>query len=223
VGDRNAILKITDVNFKYPQNDEFHLEIPALSLYKGECASICGRNGCGKTTLGKMVVGLLRPASGKVLLDGEDISDWELGKIGKHIGYLFQEPGRQIFAPTVLEDVAFPLILNGMDSGAAQTLARSILARFDMQDLENATTYTLSRGEKQRLAIAGILINNPDLLILDEPTTGLDLHRKLILSDVLQQLLRDGAGVLLISHDVAFVRDLSPTVYLIEEGRLASH
>jgi energy-coupling factor transport system ATP-binding protein len=200
----------------------FILDVPAFCLDAGKCTAICGHNGSGKTTLGKLIAGLLRPTRGSVLFDGEDIAGWPLGKIGARIGYLFQEPSRQIFAPTVIEDIIFPLTLKGMEEEKARALARTLLNRFEMGLLEEATTYTLSRGEKQRLAIVAMLVNDPVFLVLDEPTTGLDIRRKHILGNMIKELTAQGAGVLLISHDKEFVREYADIECRMAEGKVIS-
>jgi len=218
--DDNIQVRLMDLRYTYPGYEGFTLDIPDISFSAGVCTAVCGHNGSGKTTLGKLISGILRPSAGKVLLDGEDISGWPIGKIGGKVGYLFQEPARQIFAPTVLEEITFPLILKGMDRGEAYELARSILTRFEMEKLENATTYTLSRGEKQRLAIAAMLVHDPVFLVLDEPTTGLDVRRKEIFSVMIRQLAEKGIGILLISHDSSFVSKNAGFTYRITEGRI---
>jgi len=222
VDEREAAVSLEGVCYAYPKNEVFSLEVPELRFAAGECAALVGPNGGGKTTLGKLIAGLIKPSRGSVLLGGEDIAGWPLGKIGARIGYLFQEPSRQIFAPTVLEDVTFPLTLKGMGEDQARELARSILARFDMGSLEEAVTYTLSRGEKQRLAIAAMLVNKPGFIVLDEPTNGLDARRKRILGDMLEQLAQEGVGALLISHDAAFVHERAGAVYRMDEGRVTT-
>ncbi|MDR1802354.1 MAG: energy-coupling factor ABC transporter ATP-binding protein [Treponema sp.] len=214
------MVSLVNVRYAYPRDSAFSLEVPALSFSAGECAAICGHNGSGKTTLGKLIAGLLRPLRGNVLLENEDIAGWPLGKIGGRVGYLFQEPSRQIFAPTVLEEITFPLVLKGMEESEAVELAHSMLARFEMGPLENAVTFTLSRGEKQRLAIVAMLVTNPGFLVLDEPTTGLDARRKGILGAMLRQLLGQNVGILLISHDTAFVKEYASRVHRMAEGRV---
>ena len=214
------MVSLMNVRYAYPSDSAFSLEVTDLSFSAGECAAICGDNGSGKTTLGKLVAGLLRPSRGCVLLGNEDIAGWPLGKIGGRVGYLFQEPSRQIFAPTVLDEITFPLVLKGMDEGEAVELARSMLARFEMGPLENAVTFTLSRGEKQRLAIVAMLVTNPGFLVLDEPTTGLDARRKGILGAMLRQLLEQNVGILLISHDEKFVKEYAARVHRMAEGRM---
>ena len=214
------MVSLVNVRYAYPGDSAFSLDVQGLSFSAGECVAMRGNNGSGKTTLGKLIAGLLRPLRGSVLLGNEDIAGWPLGKIGGRVGYLFQEPSRQIFAPTVLEEITFPLVLKGMDEGEAVELARSMLARFEMGQLENAVTFTLSRGEKQRLAIVAMLVTNPGFLVLDEPTTGLDARRKGILGALLRQLLEQNVGILLISHDAAFVKDYASRLLWMAEGRV---
>ena len=173
---------------------------------QGACAALTGPNGSGKTTLGKLLCGLLKPQSGAVLFDGEDTARWSLGRRGQRIGYLFQEPGRQLFAPTALEDLTFTQELLGIPPEQAKARAMELLSRFELDALAQRGVLTLSRGEQQRLAICGLLLNKPQALVLDEPTTGLDARRREILAGVIREVLRDGVSVLLISHDMAFVR-----------------
>jgi len=214
------VVSLVNVRYAYPGDSAFSLDVQGLSFSAGECVAMRGNNGSGKTTLGKLIAGLLRPLRGSVLLGNEDIAGWPLGKIGGRVGYLFQEPSRQIFAPTVLEEITFPLVLKGMDEGEAVELARSMLARFEMGPLEKAVTFTLSRGEKQRLAIVAMLVTNPGFLVLDEPTTGLDARRKGILGAILRQLLEQDMGILLISHDEKFVNEYASRLLWMAEGRV---
>ena len=215
-----AAIRFENVQYAYPGNSVFLLDAPRLSFAFGTCAAIRGHNGSGKTTLGKLVAGLLRPSRGRVFVGETDMTDWPLAKIGSQVGYLFQEPSRQIFAPTVMEEITFPLTLKGMDKQRARELALSMLAQFEMAPLAEATTFTLSRGEKQRLAIAAMLVNHPSFLTLDEPTTGLDTRRKGILGDMIKRLTDQGVGILLISHDAAFVREHAAIVYHMEKGKI---
>ena len=185
-----------------------------------KCTAIMGENGSGKTTLGKLVAGILRPASGCIFYNGQDISGWKLGEIGRQVGYLFQEPSRQIFAPSPLEEIALPLELRGMPKEQARQKAKNLLAQFDLEHIENSTTYTLSRGEKQRLAIAAAMVVSPRYFVLDEPTTGLDKDRRQMLASTLRKLMNEGMGILLISHDMEFVEDIGADIRYMERGLL---
>ena len=220
MADKQTAVCLVDVRYAYPGDSVFSLDVPGLSFASGVCTAVRGHNGSGKTTLGKLVAGLLRPSRGSVLLGGEDIARWPLGKIGGRVGYLFQEPARQIFAPKVLEELTFPLTLKGMDARRAGELARTMLARFEMETLADASTFSLSRGEKQRLAIAALLLSRPDFLVLDEPTTGLDARRRDILGGIIRGLNEQGVGILLFSHDTSFVREHAAFGYRMAEGRI---
>ena len=186
----------------------------------GACTALLGPNGSGKTTVGKLAAGILKPDSGRVLFGGQDIAGWELGRIGKQVGYLFQDPSRQIFAPHPLEEIAFPLELRGVPKQDAGEKARRLLAEFELEDIAGSTTYTLSRGEKQRLAIAAVMACEPQYFILDEPTTGLDKRRRDMLAVALRRLADRGVGILLITHDRSFADALGAEIRYIEGGRL---
>jgi energy-coupling factor transport system ATP-binding protein len=217
-----AAVSLIDLFYAYPVNNGFTLDVPELKLASGVCAALIGDNGSGKTTLGKLIAGILRPVRGRVMLGEDDIAGWPLGKIGCRVGYLFQEPSRQIFAPSVLEELTFPMELKGMPSSSAREAAKSMLSRFELGYLENAVTYTLSRGEKQRLAIIAMLASEPGFIVMDEPTTGLDSRHKSILGGMIRQLTPRGAGILLISHDAEFVAEYATITYWMEKGQVVS-
>lgn len=210
---------LNNITYTYAGTD-FNLDITEFSFLSGECTALCGHNGSGKTTLGKLAAGLLRPDAGTVRIEGEDIGPWPLGKIGASVGYLFQEPSRQLFAPVVREDMIFPLLLRGVGEDEASAKADALLERFELSHLSRQSAYTLSHGEKQRLAICAMLVAEPGYLVLDEPTTGLDSRRRGILKDMLRSLLDYGLGILLISHDNAFIRAVASRSCRMENGRL---
>jgi energy-coupling factor transport system ATP-binding protein len=221
LGGGTVIINFENVCFTYPnKSNERTFELIIENFSPGLCTAVLGENGSGKTTLGKLVVGILRPNSGRVLYNREDIANWKLGKIGQQIGYLFQEPSRQIFAPNPIEEIAFPLELRGMSKPEAEKKARELLAEFGLENIANSTTYTLSRGEKQRLAIASIMACEPRFFVLDEPNTGLDMRQRNILSELLKKLMSRSIGVLIISHDLKFVEELGADIRFMKGGRL---
>jgi len=227
MGLKSFPIQLKNISFTYPGKGDkpdkpdrrtFSLTVDDFS--PGHCTAILGENGSGKTTLGKLAAGILRPDSGRVLYDGEDIAHWPLGRIGRQVGYLFQEPSRQIFAPHPLEEIAFPLELRGMPKQQAEHKARELLREFELENITGNTTYTLSRGEKQRLALAAVMACEPRFLVLDEPTTGLDKRRRGILLSALKRLLSCGIGLMVISHDPKFVEQLGAEIRFIKGGRL---
>jgi len=214
-------LRLEHIRFAYPDRSGHKgFSLTAESFSPGPCTALLGDNGRGKTTLGKLAAGILRPNSERVLYDGLDIADRRLGDIGKQVGYLFQDPSRQIFAPHPLEEISFPLVLRGVPKPEAEERARELLVEFELEGIENSVTYILSRGEKQRLAIAAVMACNPRFLILDEPTTGLDERRRDLLISALRRLRERGVGILAISHDRAFAESLGADIRTIRRGRL---
>ena len=217
-------LRIENLRFRYAdrfRRSSFELAVDSFSP-PSNCTAVIGENGCGKTTLGKLIAGILRPTSGSIYFNGADIAALALGEIGQLVGYLFQEPSRQIFAPNPLEEIAFPMELRGTPKDEAKKTAREYLAKFELSHIEDSTTYTLSRGEKQRLAIAAAMVMRPKYFVLDEPTTGLDKKRREMLGDILKKLLADGVGVLLFSHDTDFVKLMGADVYHVKGGRMVA-
>jgi energy-coupling factor transport system ATP-binding protein len=211
-------IEVHELSFSYAPHG-FRLQDVCFAVNPGEAVAITGHNGSGKTTLGKLLCGLLTPQSGAVLFDGVDTKTWSLGQRGRRIGYLFQEPRRQLFAPTVREDLTFTQELLGVSAPQARRHATALLQRFELAHLENRGTQTLSRGEQQRLALCGLLLaeGKGGALVLDEPTTGLDGRRKEILAAAMGECLADGTSIVLISHDSAFVRKNTTRELRMEE------
>lgn len=212
-------IKINNVSFSYPKS-KLILKNIAINFYSNEFMAITGPNGSGKTTFGKLMVGILKPVKGSIYIKGEDISKLTPGNIGKKVGYLFQQPERQLFTPTVKEEIAFALNFMGKDESEIEKKVRNIIELFSLQGLEDYSPYKLSRGERQRLALAAILINEPDFLVLDEPTTGLDLVRRNKLSTILKKLQDKGLGLAVISHDDKFIQDNADRIIEIAGGEV---
>lgn len=211
------LLDFRGVSFEYPK---FSVRDVSFAVSGGECAALTGANGSGKTTVGKLAVGIIKPTAGCIFVGGENISGMSLGWIGARVGYLFQDPSRQLFAPTVLEDLMFPSVINGGDADAARETAMALLKRMGLEQLSGRSVFRLSGGEKQRLALAGLLIRRPRLLVLDEPTTGLDPDNRDFLENILRGYIGDGSSVLLITHDINFAERLNCKRLFITNGAL---
>jgi len=206
-------LKLENIVYSHKKNG-FTLSIQKFS--PAPCSAIIGENGSGKTTLGKIAAGIIRPTHGSVFYNEEDIKSFSLGRVGQQVGYIFQEP--IVFAPNPLEEIAFPLILKGTSKKEADEIAIKLLEEFKLSHVKKSVTYTLSRGEKQRLSIAATLAARPKYLILDEPTTGLDKHFKIVLADILKNVLQKNIGLMIISHDENFVKELDAEIYVMKDG-----
>ncbi|HKL74952.1 MAG TPA: ABC transporter ATP-binding protein [Halanaerobiales bacterium] len=212
-----AFLKANNISFSYKKGELLLKDITA-SFYKGEFVAIIGPNGSGKTTFGKILSGILSVDTGKIYVDSVNIENISLGKIGKKIGYLFQEPERQLFAPTVREEIAFAHSFMGKTKEFIDNKVSEMIEIFSLQGLENASPYKISRGERQRVALAAILTNEPSYLILDEPTTGLDSKRKGKLAEFLYELKKQDLGLAVISHDKDFIVENADRVLKISGG-----
>lgn len=192
-------IALFDVLYCYERSG-FVLSCPRLELRLGELTLITGPNGSGKTTLSKLMCGILRPKQGRISIFGRRADELSLGEIGSKMGYLFQNPSRQLFAPTVWQEMLFVQEILGQDPQPARARAEQLLARFRLADLKERRVYTLSRGEQQRLAICTMLMGGAEFFILDEPTAGLDRSHRTELYKLMDELLLEGKGLAVISH-----------------------
>ncbi len=209
-------LKVENLTFQYPRGrviyDNFSYTFEAGQFY-----GIVGSNGVGKSTLGKLLVKLLEPNEGTIRIGDYDTQEMSQGEIGEKIGYVYQNPGRQLFATSVYEELAFPLLLQGIAAEEVEERVMAQLKQFDLVHTKDVLPFHLSLGEKQRLVIAGILMEKPKFLILDEPTTSLDIKRRLELQEMLIALQQDyHIGILIISHDQKFLENLGCQMVKIE-------
>ena len=216
---RLGYIELENLYFEY-NNEKPIINNINLKIIKDEVTGIIGANGSGKTTLGKLMMGILKPKNGQVYIANRKISQFSLAQIGSRIGYLFQNPEKHFFTNTVEEELRFVLKFKGFNEVNIEEKVEGLLKLFQIEDLRKQSPLLLSQGEKQRLAIATILINDPEYLILDEPTTGLDFERKNILLEVLKELMKKGVGMTIISHDNFFVDEISHRVIKIHRGEI---
>ena len=212
-------IELENLYFEYKKDNAIINNIN-LKILKDEVTAIIGANGSGKTTLGKLMMGILKPKRGQVYISNRSISNFSLARIGLKIGYLFQNPEKHFFTNTVEEELGFVLKFKEFNEEDLEEKVEGLLKLFQIEDLRKHSPLLLSQGEKQRLAIATILINDPEYLILDEPTTGLDFERKNILMEVLKELIEKGVGMTIISHDNSFVNAISHRVIKIHRGEI---
>lgn len=212
-------IQMEKIEFGYKRSQRI---IPGVSgsFWCHHCTAIVGANGSGKTTLGKLLAGILKPWSGKVWIQKETTTQLRLGQIGQRVGYVFQEPDRQLFAPSVREELLFVARLQGMLDSAVEGKAQQMLAEFGLDHVADSFPHALSRGEKQRLALAAVLMQEPGFLILDEPTTGLDKERRQQLTEHVQTLKAAGVGFVIISHDDRFVNNNADRVLTMSGGEI---
>jgi len=213
------LILLKEVFFSHPGGPEV-LRGLDLSVEKGERIGIVGDNGSGKTTLLHLVMGLLRPNLGKVVLFGKERrSEEEFREARRRIGFVFQDSDDQLFCPTVVEDVAFGPRNLGFNASESLAITRRVLDALGIAHLQKRVTYQLSTGEKRLVAIATALAMDPEILVLDEPTAG--LNRKSA-ERVLESLTDHVPGFLMVSHDAEFLGRCVSRVLKLEEGRLTS-
>ena len=212
------MIALSDAVYAYPRGG-FVFSCEKADFPDAEVTLLTGENGSGKTTLCRLLCGVLRPDKGRLLIDGEDATAWPLGRIGARVGYLLQEPSRQLFRPTVFEELTFVPELLGKDPQETAAKAESLLAEFGLTRLKDRATLTLSRGEKQRLALAALLMGGARFFILDEPTTGLDADNRRILYGKIEELRERGAGFAVASHDRELLSQW-PRRLRLREGRV---
>jgi cobalt/nickel transport system ATP-binding protein len=209
-------LQLRGLHHAYPDGTP-GLQGVDLDIAAGQAVAVVGANGAGKSTLLLHFNGLLRPGAGQVLVDGVLVTSATLAAVRRRVGYVFQDADDQLFMPTVGEDVAFGPRNLGLDEAAVQARVRDALTAVDALHLAARAPYRLSGGEKRAVAIAGVLAMQPDALVLDEPTAGLDpaARRRLI------DLLRDSPLTRVLStHDLDLVVDTCDRVVVMHEGRL---
>ncbi|NJE05114.1 ABC transporter ATP-binding protein [Thermococcus sp. M36] len=184
----------------------------------GEIVALVGPNGSGKTTLAKHLNGLLKPTRGSVTVDGMDTREHTVAELSRVVGYVFQNPEHMFFEEDVFREVAFGPKNLGLSGDEVERRVRWALGMVGLEGYEERTPYSLSGGEKQRLAIACVLAMKPRYLILDEPTTGLDAKGAGEVAEVVTRLRSEGHGVLIITHDMELVLELAERVVLLYEG-----
>ncbi len=213
-------VKVEGLWFRYDELSDWVLKDVSLKIFQGEFVAILGRNGCGKTTLVKHFNGLLKPCRGEVSVFGVNTRNLSTAELTRRVGYVFQYPDSQIFAETVFEEVCVGPKNLGFPKEGMRGLVNSTLKKVRLKlDLE-ASPFSLSTGEKERLAIADVLAMNPRVLILDEPTTGQDYSTCRRIMEVARDYADNGNTVVLISHDIDLVCEWVDRVILMKDGRI---
>lgn len=191
-----------------------------LTIQKGEFVALVGSNGAGKTTLAKHINGLLKPTEGEVLVKGLNTKDYDTAQLAQTIGYVFQNPDHQIFSVSVEKELEFGLKNAGFTGAEMEKRIAQALELTGLEKYRQVHPYTLGKGERQFIAVASVLALTPEILVIDEPTTGLDCVGVEKIMKLLQQLHRKGTTILMISHDMDSVADYAERVVLLQEGQV---
>jgi energy-coupling factor transport system ATP-binding protein len=215
------MLTVEDVHFSYSSNIEA-LKGVSLAVADGEFVAIMGQNGAGKTTLVKHFNGLLKPTSGRVLVDGVETTKTSVAALARTVGFVFQNPDHQLFSETVEEEIAFALKNFGYAPDVIEKRIEWGVNLLGITQYRKTSPFMLSGGERKRVALASVLAWDPKMLILDEPTIGQDHQQKENLRQFIMQLQSQGKTVVIVTHDVEFVAECNPRVVLMREGKIAA-
>ncbi len=214
-------LTIEELYFTYPGNSRQILKGISASFPNEAITAVTGANGCGKTTLVKNIVGILKPDSGRISLGDSELNTMSLAEIGREVGCVLQNPSCQLFCQTVEQEIAFGLRKQGMEDEKIKQKTDYYLGYFQLDRYRSEFPLHLSQGEKQRLVLAAVLAMGPRYLVLDEPTSSLDIYRRMLLGEYLQKIKKDGHGVILVSHDRAFIEKYADSELVMEDGKIA--
>ena len=214
-------LETKDLSYTYHDGTQA-LKKVNIKIKKGEKVAIMGPNGAGKSTLFSHFNGLNEPTSGHVEIDGEKIifERDELLKVRQKVGIVFQDPNDQLFAPTVKEDVAFGPMNLGLDYDEVEKRIKESLEMVGMAGFEDKTPHHLSGGQQKRVAIAGIIAMRPEIMILDEPTAGLDPEGVDKVLNILNNLNKEGMSIVISSHDIEMVSQFADKIFVLYEGSI---
>jgi energy-coupling factor transport system ATP-binding protein len=218
-GDSRPVVEVEKLWHVYPEGPAA-LKNVSLKINEGEFVAIMGRNASGKTTLVKHFNGLLKPTKGLVAVDGIDTKKATVAELARKVGFVFQNPNDHLFADTVEEEVSFTLKNLGLESGQIGLGVNEVLERFKLKEYRSLYPRSLSGGEKQRVALASVLVVQPKILILDEPTRGMEYRLKRELMVFLQGYASQGNTVILVTHDVETTAEHADRVVLLSEGKI---
>lgn len=214
------VVEIKDLWFRYEKESPWVLKSINLEIEKGESLAIIGQNGCGKTTLAKHLNALLKPTRGDVIVKSINTKNVETWELAKFVGHVFQYPESQIFADTIYNEVSFGPKNLGFSEEDVKNAVVSSLVRVDLHKNLDTRPDSLSTGEKGRLAIADVLAMMPEILILDEPTTGQDYRTCETIMKITKELVQTGKTVITISHDMELVAKWTDRVVVMADGRI---
>ena len=213
---RTPIIIVNNIKFSY--ENKTILQGISFNLKAGERVALLGKTGAGKSTLLNNLIGLKFPQKGEIIIDGLKLDDKNINLIRKNIGFAFQNPEDQLFMPTILEDVMFGLLNYKIPPKEAKEKARFLLDKFGLIEYENRSSHELSGGQKRLATLASILALEPSILILDEPTNGLDPSWRKKLAEILVNL--PIKVILIASHDLNWIKKTTNRAFILDQGQI---
>ncbi len=218
--DGQAAIQISDLVFRYTPGGPEVLRGVNVRIEAGEFVALIGQNGAGKTTLAKHFNGLLKPSSGTVRVLGRDTRTSPVADLARTVGYVYQNPDHQIFAQRVRAEAAFGPRNLGLSQTEVDRRVNEALELVGLQDQADEFAFSLGRGQRQKLAVASVLAMEPSVLVVDEPTTGLDQAGSRGILDLLSRWNADGRTIVAITHDMTLVAERVPRTIVVNDGRI---
>ena len=213
------LLRVENLSFGYT-DQVMNLQNVSFSINEGEMVSIVGRNGAGKSTLAKLICGFEQPTAGKIFLEGKDLSGDTIKERAKRIGYVMQNPNQMISKPMIWDEVEMALMAGNMSADERKERVEETLKICGLYPFRKWPVSALSYGQKKRVTIAGILVQRPRMIILDEPTAGQDYHHYTEIMEFLKELNGQGFTIVMITHDMHLMLEYTPRAIVFCEGEL---
>ena len=218
IKEENVLLELKDISFQYEKNKSILKDI-SFKINKGEMVSIIGKNGAGKSTISKLICGFYKPTSGQILLNNRDIGDDSIKERAERIGMVMQNPNQMISKTMIFDEVALGLRFRGIPEGEVKTRVYETLKVCGLYEYRNWPISALSFGQKKRVTIASILVLNPEILILDEPTAGQDFKHYNEIMEFLLELNNKGVTIIMITHDMHLMLEYTNRAIVLADGQ----
>ncbi len=216
---KDILLSASHIDFRY--DNGFHaLKDISMDVKKGELLAIVGRNGAGKSTFSKIICGFEKQQGGTLILNGEDMKTLSIKERADHIGYVMQNPNQMISKPMIFDEVAVGLRTRGIDEATIQTRVEETLKICGLYPMRKWPVSALSYGQKKRVTIASILVLNPEIIILDEPTAGQDFRHYTDIMNFLQKINNEGITVIMVTHDMHLMQEYADRSVVFSDGQL---
>jgi energy-coupling factor transport system ATP-binding protein len=214
------VIELRGVSLRYPGAASQALSDVSLRVDAGEAIGIAGQNGSGKTSLAKLLNGLLRPTTGTVAIDGRDSARRSVQELAATVGFVFQNPGHQLFASSVAAEVAYGPKAMGLDSAQVEQRVAEALEAFGLTAHASTHPRRLGYPLRKLVAIASVLAMRPSIVVFDEPTTGQDHRTTALIEELIARLRRDGVTVVCVSHDMPLLAQVATRLVVLREGRI---